>query len=56
MNELNLTMPQLLTFLVITLPLVAILWADLLTVRPEEQAALYELLEVLERGQEAAHE
>lgn len=52
MNELNLTMPQLLAFLAITLPLVAVLWADLLTVRPEEQTALYELLEALERGQE----
>lgn len=52
MNELNLTMPQLLAFLSITLPLVVILWADLLTVRPEERAALYELLEALECGQE----
>lgn len=52
MNELDFTMPQLLVFIAIMLPLVAILWADLLTVRPEERQALYELLEALERGQE----
>lgn len=52
MNELDFTMPQLLIFIAIMLPLVAILWADLLTVRPEERQALYELLEALERGQE----
>lgn len=48
MNELNLTMPQLLAFLAILLPLAAVLWADMLMVKPEEQAALYELLEILE--------
>lgn len=52
MNELDFTMPQLLVFIAIMLPLVAILWADLLTVRPEEKQALCELLEALERGQE----
>lgn len=51
MNELDFTMPQLLVFIAIMLPLVAILWAGLL-IRPEERQALCELLEALERGQE----
>lgn len=50
MNELNLTMPQLLIFLAIMLPLVAILWGELLTVTPEERQALNELFEALEMG------
>lgn len=50
MNELNLTMPQLLLFMVIMCPLVVYLWMDLLVSRPEDKQHLAELLEVLETG------
>lgn len=50
MNELNLTMPQLLVFMTIMCPLVVYLWMDLLTSSPEDKQSLVELLEVLETG------
>lgn len=48
MNELNLTMPQLLTFLAVVTPFTVMAWADLLRVRPEERQTFLELLEALE--------